>query len=107
MAGEHTFEVEVLTPEGEVWGGEGRQVSTRTAGGEIGVRANPAPLPADGVLLTKKLGELLGVHAGDSVTVEKREGNREHYRVHVSGLVDEMFGLQGHMRLAGGDVVAR
>ncbi len=62
--------------------------------------ARPAPLPADGVLLTKKLGELLGVHAGDSVTIEKREGNRKHYRVHVSGLVDEMFGLQGHMRLS-------
>jgi len=59
-----------------------------------------APLPADGVLLTKKLGELLGVHAGDTVTIEKREGNREHYRVHVSGLVDEMFGLQAHMRLS-------
>ncbi len=60
----------------------------------------PAALPPDGVLLTKKLGELLGVHPGDTVTLEKREGNREHYRVHVSGLVDEMFGLQGHMRLS-------
>ena len=60
----------------------------------------PAWLPADGVLLTKKLADLLGVHAGDSVTIEKREGNREHYRLHVSGLVDEMFGLQGHMRMS-------
>jgi F-type H+-transporting ATPase subunit epsilon len=46
VAGEHSFEVEVLTPEGEVWGGEVRQVSTRTAGGEIGVLANHAPLLA-------------------------------------------------------------
>jgi F-type H+-transporting ATPase subunit epsilon len=46
LAGETTFEVEVLTPEGEVWGGEVRQVSTRTAGGEIGVLANHAPLLA-------------------------------------------------------------
>lgn len=46
MAGEHTFEVQVLTPEGEVWGGEVRQVSTRTAGGEIGILANHAPLLA-------------------------------------------------------------
>jgi F-type H+-transporting ATPase subunit epsilon len=43
---EHSFEVEVLTPEGEVWGGEVRQVSTRTAGGEIGILANHAPLLA-------------------------------------------------------------
>jgi F-type H+-transporting ATPase subunit epsilon len=46
VAGEHSFEVQVLTPEGEVWGGEVRQVSTRTAGGEIGVLANHAPLLA-------------------------------------------------------------
>ena len=46
MAGESRFEVEILTPEGEVWGGEVHQVSTRTAGGEIGILANHAPLLA-------------------------------------------------------------
>jgi F-type H+-transporting ATPase subunit epsilon len=46
LAGEKTFEVEVLTPEGEVFNGEVRQVSTRTAVGEIGILANHAPLLA-------------------------------------------------------------
>ncbi len=46
MAAEHSFEVQVLTPEGEVWGGEVRQVSTRTANGEVGILANHAPLLA-------------------------------------------------------------
>jgi F-type H+-transporting ATPase subunit epsilon len=46
VAGETKFEVEVLTPEGEVFNGEVRQVSTRTAGGEIGILANHAPLLA-------------------------------------------------------------
>ena len=46
MAGESRFEVEILTPEGEVWSGEVSQVSTRTAGGEIGILANHAPLLA-------------------------------------------------------------
>jgi len=46
LAGESRFEVEVLTPEGEVFSGEVRQVSTRTAGGEIGILANHAPLLA-------------------------------------------------------------
>ena len=46
MAGEHPFDVEVLTPEGEVFSGEVRQVSTRTAVGEIGILANHAPLLA-------------------------------------------------------------
>jgi F-type H+-transporting ATPase subunit epsilon len=41
------FEVEVLTPEGEVFSGEVRQVSTRTAVGEIGILANHAPLLAE------------------------------------------------------------
>jgi F-type H+-transporting ATPase subunit epsilon len=47
VAGEHSFEVEILTPEGEVFGGEVRQVSTRTAAGEIGILANHAPLLAE------------------------------------------------------------
>ncbi len=46
MAGETKFEVEVLTPEGEVFSGEVSQVSTRTATGEIGILANHAPLLA-------------------------------------------------------------
>jgi F-type H+-transporting ATPase subunit epsilon len=46
MAGQSKFEVEILTPEGEVFSGEVSQVSTRTAGGEIGILANHAPLLA-------------------------------------------------------------
>ena len=46
MAGDSKFDVEVLTPEGEVFSGEVRQVSTRTAVGEIGILANHAPLLA-------------------------------------------------------------
>jgi F-type H+-transporting ATPase subunit epsilon len=46
VAAEHMVDVEVLTPEGEVWGGEVRQVSTRTEVGEIGILANHAPLLA-------------------------------------------------------------
>ena len=46
MAAEHMVDVEVLTPEGEVWSGEARQVSTRTEVGELGILANHAPLLA-------------------------------------------------------------
>jgi F-type H+-transporting ATPase subunit epsilon len=46
LAADHMFDVQILTPEGEVFGGEVRQVSTRTAGGEIGILANHAPLLA-------------------------------------------------------------
>ncbi len=41
----HTpFQIEVLTPDGEVLGGEAEMVSTRTSLGEIGILANHAPL---------------------------------------------------------------
>ncbi|HVO53449.1 MAG TPA: ATP synthase F1 subunit epsilon [Solirubrobacterales bacterium] len=46
MAAEHNIDVEVLTPEGEVFAGEARQVSTRTEVGEIGILANHTPLLA-------------------------------------------------------------
>ena len=46
MAAEHMVAVEVLTPEGEVFNGEVRQVSTRTAVGELGILANHTPLLA-------------------------------------------------------------
>ncbi|HEY5052984.1 MAG TPA: ATP synthase F1 subunit epsilon [Solirubrobacterales bacterium] len=46
MASDHKIDVEVLTPEGEVFNGEVRQVSTRTAVGEIGILANHTPLLA-------------------------------------------------------------
>lgn len=46
MAAERMIDVEVFTPEGEVFDGEVRQVSTRTEVGEIGILANHAPLLA-------------------------------------------------------------
>jgi F-type H+-transporting ATPase subunit epsilon len=44
LAAEHMLDVEVLTPEGEVFNGEVRQLSTRTEVGEIGILANHAPV---------------------------------------------------------------
>ena len=46
MAADHKLDIEVLTPEGEVFEGEVQQVSTRTEVGEIGILANHAPLLA-------------------------------------------------------------
>jgi F-type H+-transporting ATPase subunit epsilon len=46
LAGEHKLTVEVLTPEGEVFNGEVKQLSTRTTVGEIGILANHEPILA-------------------------------------------------------------
>jgi F-type H+-transporting ATPase subunit epsilon len=43
---EHNVNVSVLTPEGELFSGEVRQLSTRTAVGEIGILANHVPVLA-------------------------------------------------------------
>jgi F-type H+-transporting ATPase subunit epsilon len=62
VASDTAFDVEILTPEGEVFSGEVRQVSTRTAVGEIGILANHAPL-----LAALKPAELR-LHIGDGET---------------------------------------
>jgi F-type H+-transporting ATPase subunit epsilon len=46
MAGEHTLRAEIITPEGEVFSGDVRQLSTRTTVGEIGILANHVPVLA-------------------------------------------------------------
>ena len=42
----HTLHAEVLTPEGAVFDGEVRQLSTRTKVGEVGILANHVPMLA-------------------------------------------------------------
>jgi len=54
-------------------------------------------LPAEGMLLTRKLGHILGVRAGDTVTVEVLEGERQVREVPVAGLSDEQIGIGAYM----------
>ncbi|HLM32306.1 MAG TPA: ATP synthase F1 subunit epsilon [Solirubrobacterales bacterium] len=46
MAGDRKLEAEVLTPEGEVFRGELRMLSTRTTVGEVGILAEHIPMIA-------------------------------------------------------------
>jgi F-type H+-transporting ATPase subunit epsilon len=85
LAGENTFEVEVLTPEGEVFSGEVRQVSTRTAVGEIGILANHAPL-----LAALKPAELrLHVSDSETTTFAQAHGWLQVFGNHARLLVEE------------------
>lgn len=65
----------------------------------VDARGAVQPMPRGGVVITGMLGEILGAGAGDTLHVTLREGPIREARVVVAGTVDEMFGLQGHMRL--------
>ena len=55
------------------------------------------PLPPDGLVLTARLGEILGVRAGDEVAIEILEGERARRSARVAGFVDELIGLAAYM----------
>ncbi|MEB3180543.1 MAG: FtsX-like permease family protein [Nostocaceae cyanobacterium] len=54
-------------------------------------------LPPQGVVLTTKLAEILGVTPGDAIAVEVLEGARPTRTVPVAGLVDELIGVAAYM----------
>lgn len=54
-------------------------------------------LPPDGIVLTRHLAEILGVEAGDSLTVEVKEGTRPVRKIKVAALVDELIGLNAYI----------
>ena len=56
-------------------------------------------LPTSGLVLSRLLGEILGVAAGDTVTVEVLEGARPVRELPVAALVDDLLGLSAYMRL--------
>ncbi|MEO8654920.1 MAG: FtsX-like permease family protein, partial [Ramlibacter sp.] len=79
----------------------------------IDVDGRVAVPPAQGLLLSDRLADKLGLRVGDSVTVELREGRRLVREVPVQALVRDMMGLNAYMerralnRLLGeGDVVS-
>ncbi|HKX26396.1 MAG TPA: FtsX-like permease family protein, partial [Blastocatellia bacterium] len=56
-------------------------------------------LPPEGMLLTTKLAEVLGVGPGDSLTVEVLEGQRPVRQVVVIGTMDDLIGMSAYLEL--------
>lgn len=56
-------------------------------------------VPRDGILLNRKLAELLDLSIGERVRVHVREGQRGVHEIPITGLIDEMYGLQGYMHI--------
>ena len=81
--------------------------SKRTA--ITGLRPNPdlhrilgrdlkaVPIPDRGIALSSKLAEVLGVEAGDRLTVEVLEGRRPELEIPVTAIIEEFIGLSAFM----------
>jgi putative ABC transport system permease protein len=65
----------------------------------VGANLRAVALPPEGVVLTVKLAEVLGVAPGETVTVEVLEGSRPVRTATLSGVVDELIGLSAYMDL--------
>jgi putative ABC transport system permease protein len=63
----------------------------------LDVEARPVRFPPGGLILSRKLGEILGARPGDAITLEVLEGGRPVHRVVVSALVDEFLGTSAYM----------
>lgn len=56
-------------------------------------------LPPSGLVLSKKLGEMLNVVAGDEIEVHLLEGKRPSLRVRVDSLMDDMIGISAYVHI--------
>lgn len=59
----------------------------------------PVEMPAEGITLTRRLAERLGVSSGDTITVEVMEGRRRTRALAVNASIDETIGMAAYMRL--------
>ena len=63
----------------------------------IDTSLQPVSIPAEGLVLTSYLADMLGVQAGDTITVEVREGSRPVRDILVTALVSEYIGVSAYM----------
>ncbi|MBI5322248.1 MAG: FtsX-like permease family protein [Bradyrhizobium sp.] len=63
------------------------------------VALHPIDVPPDGITLTRRLAERIGVVPGGIVTVEVMEGRRRKIDLPASALVDEMVGMSSYMEI--------
>ena len=59
----------------------------------------PIDVPPDGVTLTRRLADRLGVGPGDIITIEVMEGRRSKRDLPVNGIVDESLGMASYMNV--------
>jgi putative ABC transport system permease protein len=66
----------------------------------LDARLQPVDLPPQGLVLSAKLADILGLAPGDRVSLEALEGRRPVLDMPVASVVDEMLGLGAYMDAA-------
>ncbi len=66
----------------------------------LDVRFRTTPIPAEGIALSRPLGDDLGVRPGDSLAVTTLDGQHKQVHVAVRALVDDLIGLNATMDAA-------
>jgi putative ABC transport system permease protein len=59
----------------------------------------PVDVPPEGISLTRRLADRLGVVAGDTLTVEVMEGRRRKRDLPVSATIEEVIGMASYMQI--------
>jgi len=65
--------------------------------GLVNVDGEQISLPPDGLLISRKLGDILGVGVGDTVQVEVLEGKRPVRQVEIAGALQDFAGVSAYM----------
>jgi putative ABC transport system permease protein len=65
----------------------------------VGADRREIAVPESGMLLSRKLADLLHVRPGETVIAEVLEGKRQALEIPVVGLVNDLSGLSGYMRI--------
>ena len=65
----------------------------------IDIKLRAVELPAEGIVVTAKLADLLGAKPGDFVIVEVLEQARPVRQVQIAGVVEELVGIAAYMNL--------
>lgn len=65
----------------------------------LNTELEPFDLPQDGVLLSRVLGDALGVSSGDELTIEVLEGPRPVRQIKVAALIDDFMGVSAYMEI--------
>ena len=61
------------------------------------VQGRPIVLPAEGLVISQKLGEVLGVKIGDRLQVQTLEGRCERREIVVNGFMADFYGMAAYM----------